>query len=119
MSYIDLFLIPLPKENVDTYKKQVKITGKMWMEHGALAYFEYLGDDVPPGKTTDFYRAVKAKDGEIVATGWAVYKNKKHRDQVMKKVMEDPRMANMQMPFDAKRMVFGGFTSILELMAKD
>jgi uncharacterized protein YbaA (DUF1428 family) len=118
MSYIDAFVIPLPTDNVDAYKKFAKTASKLWMEHGALAYSEYLADDVQHGKTTDFYRSVKAKEGETIAVGFATYKNKKHRDEVMKKVMSDPRMSGMGMPFDGKRMIFGGFASFIDLKPK-
>jgi uncharacterized protein YbaA (DUF1428 family) len=119
MSYVDYFVMPVPEANLDAYRKQAKLGCKVWMEHGALHYVEALADDVPEGKTTDFYRAVKRKEGETVVVGFAVYRNRKHRDEVMKKVMADKRlegsMANM--PFDGKRMFWGGFKAFVEAEA--
>jgi uncharacterized protein YbaA (DUF1428 family) len=120
MSYVDYFVMPVPEASMDLYKKQAKLSAKVWMDHGALQYVESLADDVPEGKTTDFYRSVKRKEGETVVVGFAVYKNRKHRDEVMKKVMSDKRMANAMkdMPVDGKRMFFGGFKSLVEAEAK-
>ena len=89
MAYIDGFVLPV--SDVDAYKKMAKLGGKVWMDHGALQYIEALADDVPEGKTTDFYRAVKRKEGETVVLAFVVYKSRAHRDRVMKKVMADPR----------------------------
>jgi uncharacterized protein YbaA (DUF1428 family) len=120
MSYIDTFVMPVPEANMDAYKKSAKLSAKVWVEHGALQYVEALADDVPEGKVTDFYRAVKRKDGETVVVGYATYRNRKHRDEVMKKVMADKRMeAQMKsMPFDGKRMFWGGFKPIVEAETK-
>lgn len=120
MSYVDTFVMPVPEANMDAYKKSAKLSAKVWVEHGALQYVEASADDVPEGKTTDFYRAVKRKDGETVVVGYAIYRNRKHRDEVMKKVMADKRMADQMknMPFDGKRMFWGGFKSIVEAEAK-
>ena len=120
MSYVDYFVMPVPEASMDLYKKQAKLSAKVWIEHGALQYMESLADDVPEGKTTDFYRAVKRKEGETVVVGFAVYRNRKHRDDVMKKVMSDKRMANAMndMPVDGRRMFFGGFKSLVEAEAK-
>lgn len=118
MAYVDYFVMPVPETNMDAYKKQAKLGAKIWIEHGALHYGESVADDVPDGKTTDFKRAVKLKEGEIVVVGYAVYKNRKHRDDVMKKVMADKRMVDADMPFDGKRMIWGGFKSIVEAEAK-
>jgi uncharacterized protein YbaA (DUF1428 family) len=116
MAYLDVFVIPVQETGADAYKKQAKLGMKIWMEHGALQYMEAWADDVPAGKTTDFYRAVKRKEGETVVVGFAVFKNRKHRDEVMKKVMGDPRMANamQDLPVDGKRMFWGGFKPIVE-----
>ena len=116
MAYVDYFVMPVPEANLDAYKKMAKLSAKVWIDHGALQYFEGLADDAPEGKVTDFYRAVKRKDGETVVVGYAVYKNRKHRDEVMKKTMADPRMANSMknMPFDGKRMFWGGFKGLVE-----
>lgn len=116
MAYIDGFVLPV--SDVDAYKKMAKLGGKVWMDHGALQYIEALADDVPEGKTTDFYRAVKRKEGETVVLAFVVYKSRAHRDRVMKKVMADPRMKMPEtgsMPFDMKRMFWGGFKSIVSL----
>jgi uncharacterized protein YbaA (DUF1428 family) len=120
MSYVDTFVMPVPEANMDAYKKSAKLSAKVWVEHGALQYVEAVADDVPEGKTTDFYRAVKRKEGETVVVGYAFYKNRKHRDEVMKKVMADKRMedAMKNMPFDGKRMFWGGFKPIVEAEAK-
>ncbi|MEQ8935689.1 MAG: DUF1428 domain-containing protein [Amphiplicatus sp.] len=116
MTYVDGFILPIPEGNIDAYKKLSRKAGKIWMQHGALAYMEAVADDVPEGKTTDFYRAVKRKEGETVIFAYAVYKSRKHRDQVMKKVMSDPnlKMDPAGMPFDGKRMFWGGFKTIVE-----
>ncbi|MEE2691266.1 MAG: DUF1428 domain-containing protein [Pseudomonadota bacterium] len=115
MSYIDGFVVPV--KDLDAYKKMARKAGKVWMEHGALQYFECAADDVPPGKTTDFYRSVKAKEGETVVFAFVVYKSRAHRDRVMKAVMADPRMKMpdpSSVPFDMKRMIFGGFKTVVE-----
>ena len=121
MSYVDGFILPVPEANLDKYKQDAKKAGKVWLKHGALQYFECVADDVPVGKSTDFYNAVKRKEGETVVFAFAVYKNRKHRDEVMKKVMADPamKMDPATMPFDGKRMFWGGFKPIIELQAKE
>jgi uncharacterized protein YbaA (DUF1428 family) len=121
MSYVDGFILPVPEANLDKYKQDAKKAGKAWLKHGALQYFECVADDVPVGKSTDFYKAVKRKEGETVVFAFAVYKNRKHRDEVMKKVMADPamKMDPATMQFDGKRMFWGGFKPIIELHAKD
>jgi uncharacterized protein YbaA (DUF1428 family) len=117
MAYVDGIILPLPEGNLETYKKMARKAGKIWMEHGALAYREAVADDVPKGKSTDFYKAVKCKDGETVVFSYAVYKSKAHRDAVLKKVMADPRMKMdpKSFPFDGKRMFWGGFKTIVEM----
>ena len=117
MSYVDGFVVAVPKQNLEAYKKMARTAGEVWKEHGALAYVECLGDDVPYGELTSFPRAVQAKDDEVVVFSWATYKDRKTRDEVMKKVMDDPRMKGQMdnMPFDGKRMIFGGFESFVEL----
>ena len=117
-NYIDGFVIPIPKRKVAAYRKLARKAGKVWMEYGALEYVECIADDVKPGKLTSFPQSVKLKACETVAFSWIVYKSRKHRDTVNAKVMADPRIAAMDpktMPFDAKRMIFGGFKSIVEL----
>ena len=117
MSYVDGFVVPVPKKHLDAYKQLVEKSGPIWKEHGALAYVECEGDDVPYGEITSFPRAVQAKEDEIVIFSWIVYKSRESRDAVMAKVMEDPRLKAdwEKMPFDGKRMIFGGFRSIIEL----
>jgi uncharacterized protein YbaA (DUF1428 family) len=117
MPYVDGFVVAVPGDRIADYKKIARKAGKVWMEHGALSYVECLGDDVPVGKVTSFTRAVKLKEGEQVVFSWITYKSRAHRDAVNKKVMADPRlkmdMANM--PFDGKRMIYGGFKTIVEM----
>ncbi|MFT3722535.1 MAG: DUF1428 domain-containing protein [Hyphomonadaceae bacterium] len=119
MAYVDGFILPVPEANLDEYKRQAKKASKAWMKAGALQYWECLADDVPAGKSTDFYKAVKKKEGETVVFAFAVYRNRKHRDAVMKVVMADPsmQMDPATMPFDGKRMFWGGFKPIIELQA--
>ena len=118
MSYVDGFVIPVPKRNVTAYRAIAKRAGKVWKDHGALAYVECVADDVKLGKLTSFPRAVKRKSDETVVFSWIVYKSRAHRDRVNAKVMKDPRLADMMkpkaMPFDAKRMIFGGFKILVE-----
>lgn len=119
MSYVDGFLLPLKTENVADYKKMSKKAGKIWREHGALAYLEAVADDVKPGKHTSFPQSVKLKPDETVVFSYIVFKSKRERDRINKAVMADPRLAKMMtpeaMPFDMKRMFFGGFKPIVEL----
>ena len=117
MSYVDGFVLAIPKANVEAYKKVAQLAGSVWMEYGALAYVECLGDDVPYGELTSFPRAVQATDEETVAFSWIVYKDKASRDEIMAKVMADERLKQDMagMPFDGKRMIFGGFVPFLEL----
>ena len=120
MSYVDVAVIPVAEANIEAYKKMAKTAAKYWIKHGALHYYEAMGDDVPVGKVTDFQRSVKCKEGETVAVSVVITKNRKHRDEVMKKVMSDPKLAEAMkdMPFDGKRMIFGGFKPFVELEAK-
>ncbi len=117
MTYVDGFVMAVPKAKLDEYKKLSRLSGKVWKEHGALSYVECEADDVPYGNLTSFPRAVQATDDEIVLFSWATYKDRQSRDAVMKKVMDDPRLKDTMTnpPFDAKRMIFGGFESFLEL----
>jgi len=116
MTYVDGFVLPVPKKNIAAYRRMARLGGKVWREYGALAYFEGVADDVKPGKTTDFYRSVKLKDGETVVFAYIVYKSRRQRDTILKKVMADPRlkMDAANMPFDGKRMIWGGFKGIVE-----
>ena len=117
MSYVDGFVIPVPKKNVTAYRKMARLAGKVWREHGALDYRECVADDAPMGKVTSFPRSVKMKPTETVIFSFIVYKSRKHRDTVNAKVMKDKRIAKMMnpkaMPFDAKRMIYGGFKTIV------
>jgi uncharacterized protein YbaA (DUF1428 family) len=119
MAYVDGFVIPLPIANLALYKSIAKKGAKIWRDHGALAVHECIGDDVPVGKLTSFTRAVKLKQDETVIFSWIVYKSRKDRDQINKKVMADPRMVKIMRditpPFDGKRMIFGGFKTIVEM----
>jgi uncharacterized protein YbaA (DUF1428 family) len=117
MSYVDGFVVPVPKDKVEAYKALATKAGEIWREHGALAYVECLADDVPYGELTSFPRAVQVQEGETVAFSWIVYRSRASRDEVVARVMADERLkADMQgMPFDGKRMIFGGFAPFLEL----
>jgi uncharacterized protein YbaA (DUF1428 family) len=118
MPYVDGFVLPLPKRNTAKYHAMARRAGKIWMKHGALSYHEAIEDDVPVGKVTSFPQSVKRKKGEAVVFAYATYKSRKHRDQVMKKVMNDPYFKNFDMkqnPFDGKRMFWGGFKTLVSL----
>ena len=118
MRYVDGFVVPVPKKNLQAYRRMAKTVGKVWRSHGALEFREYVADDVKVGKWTSFPRSVKLKSGETVVLSWIVYKSRAHRDRVNAKVMKDPRLAKMAMPegmpFDPKRMSYGGFRVIVE-----
>jgi uncharacterized protein YbaA (DUF1428 family) len=117
MSYVDGFVIAVPKQNLDTYKSLAHKAGEVWKEHGALAYVECVGDDVPYGQVTSFPRAVQAKDDEVVVFSWIVYESRQKRDAINAKVMADPRIKSTMnnMPFDGKRMIFGGFETLMQM----
>ena len=119
MHYVDGMVTPVPKAKLAEYRKMSRLCGKVWKEHGALQYVECVADDVKPGKTTSFPQAVKLKDGEVVMFSWIVYRNRRDRDRINKLVMADPRLAAMmdpkKMPFDAKRMFWGGFKQMIAL----
>src|SRR6185295_11444896 len=116
MPYVDGFIVPVPTKNLKAYRAMAKKAGKVWREHGAIDYKECVADDVKPGKWTSFPRSVKLKPNETVVFAWVTYKSRKHRDRVVAKVMKDARFAGMDpksMPFDGKRMIYGGFTTIV------
>ena len=117
MPYVDGFVLAVPKANLDAYKDLARLAGGVWKEYGAIDYVESIGDDVPYGELTSFPRAVQATDDEIVVFAWAVYESRQSRDAVMAKVMADPRLTPDwgPMPFDMKRMIFGGFQPFIEL----
>jgi uncharacterized protein YbaA (DUF1428 family) len=117
MSYVDGFVVPVPKKMLPAYRKMALKASKVWRDHGALEVCECVADDVKVGKWTSFPRSVKLKRGETVVFSYIVYKSRKQRDTVMAKVMKDKRLAEMMdpsaMPFDAKRMIYGGFNTIV------
>jgi uncharacterized protein YbaA (DUF1428 family) len=119
MSYVDGFLVPVPKKKLGAYRRMAQKAAKVWRDHGALEVHECVADDVKVGKWTSFPRSVKLKRGETVVFSYIVYKSRKQHDAIMKKVMKDKRLADMMdpsaMPFDGKRMIYGGFTSIVSL----
>jgi uncharacterized protein YbaA (DUF1428 family) len=119
--YVDGFVIPVPKRKLDEYRKLARLSGRIWMDNGALEYVECMADDVKPGEVTSFPQSVQLKRGEVVMYSYAVYRSKAHRDRVLKKCMADPRMQKImdikKMPFDGKRMFWGGFKSIVDMKA--
>lgn len=118
MTYVDGFVVPVPRRKLAAYKKLARLGGKVWLEHGALSFVECVADDVKKGKWTSFPRSVKLKAGEVVVFSWITYRSRKSRDAVMAKAMKDKRMQKYMdpktMPFDGKRMIFGGFKTIVE-----
>jgi uncharacterized protein YbaA (DUF1428 family) len=119
MRYVDGFVVPVPKKQLAAYRRMAQQAGKVWREHGALEYIECVADDVKPGKHTSFPQSVKLKTGETVVFSYIVYKSRAQRDRINARVMKDPRLAKMMdpktMPFDAKRMFWGGFKATVEL----
>lgn len=116
--YVDGFVIPVPKDNIETYRKIAEEAGKVWKEHGALEYYECVGDDLDVQHQVPFTRLAGAKPDETVVFSWILFSSREHRDEVNKKVMADPRLNDMMkdgaMPFDCSRMAYGGFKSIVE-----
>jgi uncharacterized protein YbaA (DUF1428 family) len=119
MSYVDGYILPVPKANIEKYREIATKAGKIWREHGALEYRECVAEDVKSGEVTSFPQAVKMKDDETVIFSYIVFESRAHRDEVNAKVMSDPRLSDMMnpkdMPFDGKRMFWGGFSPIVEL----
>jgi uncharacterized protein YbaA (DUF1428 family) len=119
MPYVDGFVVPVPKKNIEAYRAMARKAGKVWRDHGALEFRECVADDVKVGKRTSFPRSVKLKGNETVMFSYIVYKSRADRDRVMAKVMKDPRLAKMMdpkaTPFDAKRMIYGGFKVLVDL----
>ncbi len=119
MRYVDGFVLPVPKKNLQAYRRMASKCGKVWCEHGALEYIECVADDVKPGKYTSFPQSVKLKANETVVFAYIVYKSRAHRDRVNARVMKDPRLASMMagtnMPFDGKRLIYGGFKTLVVL----
>ena len=116
--YVDGFIIPVPRNKIADYRRLAQKAGRVWREHGALDFVECVADDVKPGKLTSFPQSVKLKKNETVMFSWITYKSRAHRDRVNKKVMADPRLNDMMkgktMPFDGKRMIFGGFSVLVQ-----
>jgi uncharacterized protein YbaA (DUF1428 family) len=119
MRYVDGFVVPVLVKNLPAYRRLARKAGRIWKEFGALDYKEWVGDDTPVGKLTSFPRGVKLRRGEPVIFSWIVYKSRKDRDRINAKVMNDPRLADMvhgkNLPFDGKRLIFGGFKLLLEV----
>ncbi|WP_048648334.1 DUF1428 domain-containing protein [Nitratireductor soli] len=117
MSYVDGFIVAVPKANLETYKKMASLAGGVWKEHGALAYVEAVADDVPYGEVTSFPRAVQAKDDETVIFSWIVYEDRAARDAIVARVLADARLQGdeWKQVFDGQRMIYGGFEAFLEL----
>lgn len=118
-NYVDGFVLPVPKKHLTAYRRMAHKSGKIWREHGAIEYVECVADDVKPGKWTSFPQSVKLKKGEVVVFSYVVYKSRKARDRVLAKVMKDPRLAEFmdpkKLPFDGRRMFWGGFRPIVVL----
>src|SRR3954453_14482490 len=119
MAYVDGFVVPVPKKQLQAYRRLAKQAGKVWREHGALEFRECVADDVKVGKWTSFPQSVKLKPNETVVFSWITYKSRAQRDKVNAKVMADPRLKNLMdpksAPFDAKRMIYGGFTDLVKV----
>jgi uncharacterized protein YbaA (DUF1428 family) len=118
MNYVDGYVLPVPKKKLGAYRKMAQKAGKVWRDHGALEYRECVGEDLATKMGTPFPRSVRTKTGETVVFSWVVFKSRAHRDKVNAKVMKDPRLADMMkdedMPFDVKRMCYGGFKVIVQ-----
>lgn len=118
MRYVDGFVVAVPEARIEEYETFSRKAGEVWKEHGALRYVECVADDVPYGELTSFPRAVQAKEGETVVFAWITYESREHRDAVNAKVMADPRikerMDMSRAPFDGRRLIHGGFTTLLD-----
>jgi uncharacterized protein YbaA (DUF1428 family) len=118
-NYVDGFVLPVPRKHLAAYRRMALTSGKIWREHGAIEYVECVADDVKPGKWTSFPQSFKLKKGEVVVFSYVVYKSRKARDRILAKVMKDPRLAEFmdpkKMPFDGRRMFWGGFKPIVAL----
>jgi len=116
MRYVDGFVLPVPKRKIPAYLRIARMAGKIWREHGALEYWECVGDDLKIKKLVPFPRSVRLKPGETVFFSWIVFKSRADRDRVNAKVMKDPRIAKMDpksMPFDMRRIIYGGFKAVV------
>lgn len=115
MAYVDGFVLPIPKKNLAAYRRMAQKAGRVWLDHGALEFRECVGDDLDVKMGRPFPRQLALKRGETVVFSWIVYESRAHRDRVNAKVMKDPRMSgDMEMPFDVKRMLYGGFKTIVD-----
>ena len=115
--YVDGYVLPVPKKSIEIYRKIARTAARVWREHGALQYFECAGDDLKSKWGVSFPRRVRTRPNETVVFSWIVFRSKAHRDRVNAKVMKDPRIANMDMksmPFDSKRMTYGGFRVLVQ-----
>ncbi len=119
MSYVDGFVVPVPREKLDAYREMSQRCGAVWKEYGALKFRECVADDVKPGQWTSFPQSVKLEENEVVVFSWIEYNNRAERDEINEKVMKDPRLAEFMkpesMPFDGKRMIYGGFETMVDL----
>ena len=117
MAYVDGFVVPVPKDQVQLYKEKARFFGEVWKSYGALSYVECVADDVPYGELTSFPRAVQVKPEETVVFSWITYESRQQRDAINEKVMADPRVQAMfnEMPIDGKRMIYGGFEVLFSL----
>lgn len=117
--YVDGFVVPVPRAKVDAYRALAQKAGAIWKEHGALQFWECIADDVKSGELTSFPQAVKLQDDEVVMFSFIVYASRAERDRINALVMQDPRLMDGMdpntMPFDGKRMIYGGFTTLVEL----
>jgi uncharacterized protein YbaA (DUF1428 family) len=115
--YVDGFIVPVPKKKLPAYRAMARTAGKIWREYGALDYREFVADDIKVGNLTSFPRSVKLKPAETVIFSWIVYRSRAHRDRINAKIMKDPRLAQMMnpktIPFDGKRMIYGGFKTLM------
>lgn len=116
MAYVDGFVVPVPRDKLEAYKEMARLGGEVWMEYGALSYVECIGDDTPYGELTSFPRAVQVTEDEVVIFSWITYKDRASRDEINAKVMADERLKGYMasMPFDGRRMIYGGFQPFLE-----
>ncbi|TAH35517.1 MAG: DUF1428 domain-containing protein [Planctomycetota bacterium] len=118
MTYVDGFVLPVPKKNLPAYARMAQKAGKIWREHGALEFRECVGEDLKPKGMTPFSSRIRLKRGETVMFSWIMYRSRAHRDRVNAKVMKDPRLASMmgmdKMPFDVRRMLYGGFQVLVD-----
>jgi uncharacterized protein YbaA (DUF1428 family) len=118
MHYVDGFVLPVPRRKLAAYRRIARLAGKIWKEFGAVDYVEAVADDVKPGKWTSFPQSVKLRKGEVVVFSYITYESRKQRDRIMAKIMKEPRLAKYMdpknMPFDGKRMIWGGFRAIVE-----